>query len=129
MKESFSLKATFPVSPSTLYYAWLDSETHSQMTGGEASCSDQPGAEFTAWDGYIWGKNIALKPNEEIIQSWRTTEFDETDEDAELIIRFQEVENGTELMLIHTNIPEGQTQYEQGWVNHYFTPMKAYFAK
>ncbi len=129
MKESLELKEIFPVPPSTIYQAWLNSEEHSEMTGGEAKCSDQVGDKFTAWDDYITGVNKSLKPNEEIIQSWRTTQFEESDEDSELVIRFKEIEGGCEVTLIHTNIPEGQTQYELGWVNHYFTPMKNYFTK
>jgi hypothetical protein len=33
------------------------------------------------------------------------------------------------LTLIHNNIPKGQSDYEQGWINHYFEPMKTYFKK
>ncbi len=127
MKESIELTATFKASPAAIYAAWLDSKAHSEMTGGTAICSDQIGGEFTAWDGYITGTNKSLKPNEEIIQSWRTSEFQPADEDSELTIRLAAVAGGTELTLIHRHIPEGQTQYKQGWINHYFTPMKAYF--
>ena len=97
------------------------------MTGGEAKCSNEVGSAFTTWDGYIFGENIDLKPNHEIIQSWRTSEFNDDDEDSILKISLNELENGTELTLIHRNIPEGQTQYEQGWKEHYFEPMKNYF--
>jgi activator of HSP90 ATPase len=68
-----------------------------------------------------------LISNQEIVQSWRTSEFTDNDEDSKLIIRFKEIESGTALTLIHSNIPEGQTQYKQGWIDHYFIPMKQYF--
>jgi len=48
-------------------------------------------------------------------------------EDSKIIIRLKESENGTELILNHSNIPEGQTQYKKGWLEHYFTPMENYF--
>lgn len=127
MKESFELKAEFSVEPNVIYSAWLDSEEHSKMTGGKAQCTDREGDSFSAWDGYISGKNLSLKENREIVQSWRTAQFDEKDEDSHLVIRFKKTEKGTEITLIHTNIPEGQTQYKQGWQDHYFTPMKQYF--
>lgn len=127
MKEVVELKRTFAASPSELYSAWLDSDKHSAMTGGAAECSNQVGAAHSAWDGYITGKNLELTPHSEIVQSWRTSEFASTDEDSRLVVRFEEVDGGTELTLIHTNIPEGQTQYEQGWVEHYFKPMGQYF--
>ena len=66
--------------------------------------------------------------DQKIVQSWRTSEFGENDEDSILTILLQETDNGgTQLTMIHSNIPEGQTQYEKGWVNHYFEPMKGYF--
>ncbi len=73
------------------------------------------------------GKTISLIPNEEIVQSWRTSEFAPSDEDSQLTIRLRTVEGGCELTLIQTNIPEGQTQYEQGWVDNYFDPMHELF--
>lgn len=66
-------------------------------------------------------------PFSEIQQSWRTSEFSDDDEDSNLIIQFNEHPDGTELVLTHTNIPEGQTQYLSGWEDHYFEPMTEYF--
>ena len=127
MKESLELTEWFKVTPKMLYDAWLSSEGHSDMTGGEAFCSNQPGNKFSAWDGYIEGENIELETNTKIVQTWRTSEFDENDEDSLLTIHLKPLNGGTELTLIHTNIPEGQTQYKAGWIDHYFTPMRAYF--
>jgi activator of HSP90 ATPase len=128
MRESIELQEIFHTSPAELYESWLDSVKHADMTGGPAECSNRIGGSFTAWDGYIEGTNIALSPNEEIVQSWRTSEFSDKDEDSELTLQFEETENGTLLTLIHTNIPEGQKQYEKGWIEHYFEPMKKYFS-
>ncbi|MFK7921181.1 MAG: SRPBCC domain-containing protein [Bacteroidia bacterium] len=127
MKERIKLTAIFNAHPQTIYDAWLDSDLHSKMTAGEAICSAKVNESFSTWNGYISGENLALKPNAEIVQAWRTTEFSETDEDSILTIQLKEIENGTELTLIHTNIPAGQTQYEKGWKEHYFEPMKKLF--
>lgn len=127
MKDHIELKETFFVKPDVIYQAWLDSEKHSEMTGGTAVCSNEPNGEFTAWDGYISGHNKSLIKNERIVQSWRTTEFEEIDNDSELIIELVETDKGCELTLIHSEIARGQSNYEQGWIDHYFIPMKAYF--
>ena len=121
MKESFELKESFQVPPAKIYAAWLDSVGHTAMTGGEADCNAQVGGSFTAWDGYISGTNLELIPNQKIVQSWRSTQFAPEDEDSELTIQLEETAEGTLLTLIHQNIPEGQTQYKLGWINHYFT--------
>lgn len=127
MKESVEITETLSASASEVYNAWLDSEKHSDMTGGEANCSDEVGGTFTAWDEYISGTNTSLVQNKEIIQSWRTVEFEESDEDSELIIRLKDIDGGCELTLIHNNIPEGQSQYKEGWLENYLEPMKIYF--
>ncbi|MDH4473810.1 MAG: SRPBCC domain-containing protein [Fluviicola sp.] len=125
---TIELSVDFPVNVSTLYSAWLDSDQHAAMTGGEASVSDKEGDSFTAWDEYISGKNIELIPNTKIRQTWRTTDFPETQPDSELVLDFIPTENGTRLLLKHTGLSKTDGQYESGWEEHYFTPMAEYFA-
>ncbi len=127
MKVEIELKESFEVAPETIYNAWLNSVQHSEMTGGEAICDNDEGGSFSAWDGYISGTNESLVPNKEIVQNWRTTEFAEMDEDSKLTIQLKATSNGCDLTLLHSNIPAGQSDYEQGWIAHYFEPMKLYF--
>jgi len=127
---AFTLTTTIPASPQEIYEAWLDSVVHSEMTGGEASMSDATGAQVSAWDGYITGRNLELVPGERIVQSWRTTQFTNEHEDSQIIVTLEAVEDGTLLTLEHTNVPDAQKSYEEGgWQKHYFDPMKEYFAK
>ncbi len=126
--ESVSISQVFNVAPEKLYQAWLDSDTHSKMTGGSAECSLEVGAEYSAWDGYIWGKNLELIENQKIVQSWRSAEFSDEDKDSILTVEIKALSDGKcELHLSHTNIPAGQTQYENGWVDNYIEPMMDYF--
>src|SRR6266849_984319 len=126
---TFTLTTAIPASAQEIYDAWLDSLAHSKMTGGEASMSDEIGAEVSAWDGYITGRNLELVPGERIVQSWRTTQFTDEHEDSTITVTLEEVEDGTLLTLVHSNVPDGQMSYEQGgWQERYFVPMKEYFA-
>ena len=77
MKISLETKEIFPVSAQELYEAFLSSEQHTAMTGGEVEVDSKGVGHFTACDGYI-----------------------------------------------HTEIPSGQTDYEQAWEDHYFTSMR-----
>lgn len=125
----FELKKTFRASAREIYTAWLSSEKHSDMTGGEASASDKVGDRFTAWDGYIEGENLELEPYTRILQSWRTSQFEAHEEDSQIEILLHEIDGQTELTLIHSNVPESGEHYIKGWDNHYFQPMKAYFSR
>jgi len=130
MPYTYTLTTTLPASAADIYQAWLDSRAHSEMTGGDARQSDQVGAAVSAWDDYITGRNLELVPGERIVQSWRTTQFTDEHEDSVIVVTLDEVEDGTLLTLVHRNVPEEQTGYERGgWQEHYFEPMKEYFAK
>ena len=124
---SFTIKINFPVSAEKIYAAWLKGDEHTKMTGAGATGSAETGSEFSAWDGYIYGRNIELLANKKIVQAWRTTDFAEKDDDSQIEITLSETETGCELMLTHTHIPNGQPDYKKGWQDYYFFPMKNYF--
>jgi uncharacterized protein YndB with AHSA1/START domain len=129
MPYSYTLSAVIPASPVEIYQAWLDSIAHSEMTGGEAIMSHEVGADVSAWDGYITGRNLELVPGERIVQSWRTTEFDDEHADSVVTIVLQETEDGTLLTLAHSNVPDEYRSYEEGgWQSNYFEPMAVYFS-
>ncbi len=124
----FTLECLLPASPEQVYDMWLNSDGHSSMTGSEANCSAELGASFNPWDGYIWGKNKELEPKARIVQSWRTSEFDDANPDSEVEILFKNEEGETRLILHHRNLQEGDTQYITGWKEHYFVPMLEYLS-
>ncbi|MBU6341841.1 MAG: SRPBCC domain-containing protein [Bacteroidetes bacterium] len=129
MTKSFSLSIELPASPEVIYNAWLDSEQHSDMTGSPAEISDQLQESFTAWDGYIFGTNLELTPFRKIIQSWRTTEFEDDEPDSLLEITLEPLGENTMLHLHHSNLPAHGDAYIQGWHEFYFDPMLTYFAQ
>ncbi len=129
MPYTYTLTSTIPASPQEIYDAWLDSIGHSEMTGGAAEMSDEIGAEISAWDGYISGRNLELVPGERIVQSWRTTKFSDEHEDSIITVTLEELDDGTLLTLVHSNVPDDHRSYEEGgWHSRYFEPMQAYFA-
>lgn len=127
MAIEFEVSEVLPAPPEVLYRAWLDSDEHSRMTGASASASDQLGAEFSAWAGYIEGRNLELEQDRRIVQSWRTSEFEDTKEDSRLEVLFEPHPDGTLVTVRHSNLPDHGMQYQQGWIDSYFTPMRSYF--
>jgi uncharacterized protein YndB with AHSA1/START domain len=128
--ETVRVTAVLPASPERVYAAWLDSEEHSRMTGARAVVDPAVGGQHSAWDGYISGRNVELEPARRIVQTWRSTDFPLGSGDSRLEVHLREADGGTEITVIHAQIPEGQgAQYEQGWNDHYFAPMRKYFTK
>jgi activator of HSP90 ATPase len=88
------------------------------------------GAAYSAWDGYIVGRNLELEPNRRIVQSWRTSEFAVDDPDSTVTIVLTPLGAGTRLELRHAGVPDAQTTYENGgWRDFYLEPMQAYFGR
>ncbi len=128
MKNGFILAETIRAKPAEIYEAWLNSKGHTAMTGSPAEIDGKVEGQFSAWDGYIFGKTLELTPNQRIVQAWRTTEFPNGASDSHLEVLLEEVSNGTKITLIHSDMPEDQVDsYRQGWEDFYFKPMKEYF--
>lgn len=128
MQERIELHAHFPVCPERLFDELLDGEKHSALTGGLARISARNGEAFSAWDGYISGRNMELDRPNRIVQAWRTTDFPEDAPDSCVEWRLAAADGGTDLTLVHTNLPDSSAaDYRQGWMEFYFTPMQEYY--
>jgi activator of HSP90 ATPase len=128
VKNGFTISEVIPAKPAEIYEAWLSSEGHTALTGNPAKVDGKVGGEFSAWDGYISGRTLELTANQRIVQAWRTSEFPDNAPDSHLEVLLEEVENGTKITLIHSDMPEDQVDsYRQGWEDFYFKPMKKYF--
>jgi len=128
MKESFTVSEQLAAAPTEVYESWISSEGHSAMTGSPATVDPRVGGKYSAWDGYIQGETLELQPYSRIVQSWRTGDFGDTDPDSRIEVTLEAIEGGTRLTLVHSGLPAGQAnEYENGWKEWYFSPMKAYF--
>lgn len=124
---SIEQRVEIPATPQAVYDALIDSAKHSEFTGGGASIEPHVGGKMSAWDGYIWGEFIELDPPKRIVQSWRTTEWPDGFDDSRLEFTMEPISAGTRLTMIHTNVPASQApDYEMGWTEHYWEPLKAY---
>ena len=48
---------------------------------------------------------------------------------SRLEFRFEAKDDGTEVTMIHSEVPASQAEaYRQGWVDYYWTPLKEYFS-
>jgi uncharacterized protein YndB with AHSA1/START domain len=112
-----------------LYAAWLDSDEHSAFIADVAAVEPFVGGSHSSFGGYATGKVLALEPNQKIVQSWRASDFPDGAPDSRLEVTFEETVGGTLITVLHTGLPVGQSdRYRDGWLRHYFAPMKTYFA-
>jgi activator of HSP90 ATPase len=123
-------KVIIPATPEEVYEAFIDAKKHSAFTGSKATCVPKIGGKFTAWDGYISGKNLELEKGKKIVQEWKTTEWPRDYPPSKLELTFKKVTEGTELTMVHSEVPAEQANdIEQGWIDFYWKPLKEYFKK
>lgn len=123
-------KVKFKTTPRDLYGIFLDAKKHSEATGAKAAGSGKLGGTFTAWDGYIKAKTLALVPARMIVQSWRASSFQKSDPDSILVLTFEKAAGGTILTMTHTAVPDHKaSDFKTGWYQSYWDPIKKYLAK
>ena len=126
--DAIEVSGEIPTTPELAYEAFVDPELHAAMTG--AAATSETSGEFTAWNGYITGRTLEAHPGQKLVQAWRTSQFSEDAPDSVLEIRFEASPGGTHVTFDHREIPEGQgVNYQQGWVDHYLVPIRAWLQK
>ena len=129
-KVTIRQKVTVPAKPFEVYQALVDAKKHSAFTGSRATGEEKVGGKFTAWDGYISGKFLELEEGKRIVQEWVTTEWPEGYPPSHLELTFREVKTGTEVSMIHSDVPEEQAEdLKEGWNEFYWKPLRDYFKK
>lgn len=126
--KAIKQKAFIPASPAEVYDAFIDPKKHAAFTGGKATCDPKVGGKMTTWDGYIRGKNLKLVKGKRIQQEWITTDWIDGYPASTLDLSFSKKGTGTELTMIHSNVPAGlASSFATGWKDHYWTLLKKYF--
>jgi activator of HSP90 ATPase len=114
--------------PAELFAMYLDPQAHASFTGGgRVMIQAVEGSEWSAFEGRIHGRILALTTGRQIVQSWRSFEWEEQDLDSVLILRFTAAAAGTRLDLAQVGAPE--RLYDilvAGWPTRYWEPWRAH---
>ena len=130
MTPAIQQRVRFNVSPGRLFNLYLDSRQHSVATRAKAVVSKRVGGKFSAFDGTISGRFLAIVPNRMIVQLWRSKHWKETDLDSVLVLTFSQTRRGAQIDLVHANVPahdhDGVTR---GWEKYYWKPWRVYLGR
>jgi activator of HSP90 ATPase len=123
--KDFKKYFIIPAEPEEVYTALTNSFTIELWSGYSAIMDSNVGTEFSLWDGDITGKNIEIVENKKVVQEWY---FGDQTEESIVTINIFENKKGTQVELIHKNIPD--EDYENivvGWNEYYFGAIKTFF--
>jgi len=130
MAVTIKQKVKFSLPPNKLYRFYMDSKLHSELIGSKVVVSSEIGSNFSAFNGDLKGKMLYIKSNKIIAQTWRGHSWGKDQLDSILILVFNEAESGTELEMIHANVPEEEAEgIKKGWSEYYWTPWRNYIRK
>jgi activator of HSP90 ATPase len=129
MSKPIRQSVTFKATPHQVYDVLMDSRKHAKFTGDVASISRKVGGKIMAYGGYITGVNLELVQDEKIVQTWHAADWPEG-HDSRVAFSLKPVQGGTRLSFTHTGVPdEHYESIKQGWIEHYWTPMRAMLEK
>jgi uncharacterized protein YndB with AHSA1/START domain len=112
-------------SPEDVYNALVNPVMLELWTGEPAVMSEEPGSEFSLWDGAITGKNIEFVKNSRLVQEW---DFGEQEEPSVVTIRLHPSGNHTSLEIRHINIPDDSYEnIKEGWIEEYLGGLEQLF--
>ena len=117
--------------PDKLYDMYMDPEIHASFTGSKkVVISPEVNSQFIAFDGMIFGRTLSVIPGRQIIQSWRSKEWKESDRDSVLILNFLQDGDWGKIELIHVNVAESDfDDVNKGWLEYYWKPWREYLRK
>ena len=115
--KTFKKYIPLPAPPEEVYLALTKAQSIQLWTGAEVDFTEEPGTEFSFWDGDIVGKNISFETNKKIVQQWY---FGDDSEPSIVTIKLHEDKSGTSLEFVQTNIPDEDFEDFTGGIEEYF---------
>lgn len=127
--KTIKQSAILPGTPHAVYEALMDSKQHAAFTGSEAAISRKVGGKFSVWGDYAAGRNLELKPDRKIVQTWRASDWPEG-HDSRVTFSLAKAKGGAKLTFVQTGVPEEfYADIKQGWVDYYWKPLKTFLRK
>jgi len=107
----------------------MKAKEHRASVGVAAKIQNKEETKFSAHDNYVTGKNLQLIKNKLIVQSWRASDWSESDIDSTFILFFEQKDNDGIIYMTHANVPSKHfAGVKKGWNDYYWKRWKKYFA-
>ena len=129
MTKVKTTKVIIPASPQEVYDAYVDTKKRSEFTGHKATGGKPAvGGKYTGIDEHISGKYLELESGKRIVSEWKSIDYDYGPSKLELC--FNKVPEGTELVIVLSDVPEDQIdEAADAWKEYWWNPLKKYFSE
>ena len=111
--------------PADVYSALTNPFTIEIWSGYPAIMSEEPGSEFSLWEGDITGRNLEFIKDRKIVQEWY---FGEQTDKSIVTISIQSDKEDSQVTVEHTNIPDKDfADIAEGWREYYIGAIVNFF--
>ena len=129
MRTIISQSVVLPASAESLFVMYTDLAPRVNSETTFVAISVEPGSPFRAFNGALTGATLRIIPQRLVIQSWRSTKFNDGDPDSTLILAFTPEATNGRIDLVHLDVPAHNYQsVVEGWETHYWGPWRRYLA-
>ena len=120
-------KYTIKASRKRVWRALVDPKIITAWGAGPAKMSARKGVKFSLWGGDIYGKNLKVVKEKQLVQEWYAGEWNHP---SIVTIQLKLDRLGTQVDLVHKGVPKGEyDKIKKGWEEYFFGPMKKYLEK
>ncbi len=110
-----------------LYNLYMNAKLHSAATGAPAEITKKAGEKWKAYKGVLRGRNLLVKANKMVVQTWRARGWDRNAPDSILTLHFSDTDEGAQVQMVHALVPDDkQVELKKGWRDHYWKPWRSY---
>src|ERR1700694_3409767 len=95
----------FDASPREVYRALVESKRHAAFTGARASIANKRGGKMSAYNGYVSGELLVLRPGQRLLPTWKSQTWPRGRAESILDIRLEPLGKKTRLTMIHSGVP------------------------
>jgi len=121
MRTIISQSVVLPAPAESLFEMYTDPAKHAVITGAPVAITIEPGSAFQAFNGTLTGATLQIIPRRLVIQSWRSTKFNDGDPGSTLILAFTPEGTNGGIDLVHLDVPAHNYQsVVEGWETHYW---------
>ena len=122
-----TFKKTFKINaePSDIYSALTNPFTIELWSGYPAIMSEEPGSEFSLWEGDISGLNLEFVKDRKVVQEWY---FGDQPENSIVTIIITPDRQDSLVTVEHSNIPDDEfNDVAEGWREYYIGAILNFF--
>jgi activator of HSP90 ATPase len=107
-----------------VWQALVDPKLIAKWTTGAVTMNDKVGTKFKLWGGDIWGKNLEVRKNKQLVQEWYGGDWERP---SIVTISLTYENKRTYIDMLQEDVPEEERdKINKAWKEFYFYPLTAF---